>query len=71
VTTDDQIVKAQVYLRDSQQPDGSWHVPTASFHAPTGKPRDARTDAVYTYWGTGWATLGLLHTLPAPAASGQ
>jgi hypothetical protein len=71
VTTDDQIVKAQVYLRDSQQPDGSWHVPTASFHPPTGKPRDARTDDVYTYWGTGWATLGLLHTLPAPAASGQ
>jgi hypothetical protein len=67
---DGAAAKAQAYLRDSQQRDGSWKVSTASFHPLTGKPRDARTDDVYTYWGTGWATLGLLHTLPAPDAPG-
>jgi hypothetical protein len=65
------VAKARAYLRNTQQNDGSWKIPTSSFHPVTGKPRDARTDDVYSYWGTGWATLGLLHTLPAPAASGQ
>jgi hypothetical protein len=66
--TDDPVAKAVAYLRDSQQPDGSWRVSTTSFHPLTGKPRDARTDEIYTYWGTGWATIGLLHTLPPSAA---
>ena len=73
----DKAVKSQPYadvrslLMEWQQPDGSWKVSTASFHATTGKPRVARTDEVYTYWGTAWATIGLLHTLPPPAASGR
>jgi hypothetical protein len=65
---DEAMVRAQAYLRDSQQPDGSWKVSTTSFHPLTGKPRDARTDDVYTYWGSGWATIGLLQTLPASSA---
>ena len=65
---DEAIAKAQAYLRGSQEPGGSWKVSTASFHPLTGKPRDARTDDVYTYWGTAWATIGLLQTLPAPTA---
>lgn len=65
---DEAIARAEAYLRRSQGPDGSWKASTASFHPLTGKPRDARTDEVYTYWGTAWATIGLLHTLPAPTA---
>ena len=59
--------KARGFLLRTQQPDGSWRVPTTAFHPLTGKPRDARTDEVYTYWGTAWAALGLLSTLPDAA----
>jgi hypothetical protein len=67
----DEKVKAAVerackFLVAKQEKDGSWLVPTTAFHTPSTKPgRDKRTDPVYAYWGTAWATLGLLHTLPA------
>jgi hypothetical protein len=47
-----------------QQKNGSWIVPTTAFHPPARPERDRKTDEVYTYWGTAWATLGLLQTLP-------
>ena len=58
------MANAREFLLRTQQPDGSWHVPTTAFHPLTGKPRDARTNEVYTYWGTAWAALGLLSTFP-------
>src|SRR5262249_48573569 len=69
----DEKVKAAVerackFLLTKQEKNGSWTVPSTAFHPPSSKPgRDKRTDAVYTYWGTAWATLGLLHTLPVAA----
>jgi hypothetical protein len=57
------LAEARGFLLQTQQADGSWRISTTSFHPLTGKPRDARTDAVYTYWGTAWATLGLLQTI--------
>jgi squalene-hopene/tetraprenyl-beta-curcumene cyclase len=69
----DDKVKAAVgrackLLLTKQEKNGSWTVPSTAFHPPSGKPgRDKRTDAVYTYWGSAWAILGLLHTLPVPA----
>lgn len=61
------VARAQSFLCTTQQADGAWRVPTTAFHPLTGRPRDARTDDVYTYWGTAWATLGLLYSLPVSA----
>jgi hypothetical protein len=69
VDSDPHVTKARDFLRTTQQPDGSWRVPTTAFHPLTGRPRDARTDDVYTYWGTAWATLGLLQTMPTPSSN--
>jgi hypothetical protein len=56
------IERARQFLVSKQEKNGSWLVPTTAFHPPTG--REKKTDPVYAYWGTAWATLGLLHTLP-------
>ena len=59
-----QVRRAREYLLKTVKEDGSWNVPTSAFHeVPAGKKTDG-TDAIYSYWGTAWATLGLLHTLP-------
>jgi len=66
---DPAIGRALRYLIAAQQVDGSWLVPTAAIHEPSGKTdRNARTDSVYQFWGTAWATLGLLQTLPETVA---
>lgn len=61
------IERAVGFLSALQKEGGSWFVPTTAFHPPAGSERDHATDEVYTYWGTAWATLGLLHTLPVIA----
>jgi Prenyltransferase and squalene oxidase repeat len=50
--------RASRFLLNTQQPDGSWIVPTTltkSKRPECGVPK---------YWGTAWATIGLLRTLP-------
>jgi squalene-hopene/tetraprenyl-beta-curcumene cyclase len=60
-----QTRKARDYLLKSMREDGSWRVKTANIrHVPEGK-ETAGADAIYSYWGTAWATLGLLWTLPS------
>jgi len=60
--------QATRFLTTTQQPDGSWRVPTTAFIPSRGNvARERRTDEVFTYWGSAWATLGLLHTLPVSA----
>jgi hypothetical protein len=44
------------YLASTQQPDGSWAVHTRN--------PNTKSDNVISYFGTAWATLGLLETLP-------
>ncbi len=61
--TEPVVRKAQKFLLESQRADGSWFLSrlTAS------KSKDPNTkdgDAVYTYWATAWAVIGLLETLP-------
>jgi hypothetical protein len=53
------------YLLDTQQPDGSWNAVSRENFVP-GHP--AKASAVAVHWGTGWATIGLLRTLPLPPA---
>jgi hypothetical protein len=59
--------RACQFLTSTQEKNGSWRVPSTAFLPSKGNAaREARTDEVFTYWGTAWATLGLLHTLPNP-----
>jgi hypothetical protein len=61
------IERATEFLVKTQQKNGSWTVLTKAFSPSEGNAtREKKTDEVYTYWGTAWATLGLLHTLPMP-----
>lgn len=53
------------YLLTTQQPDGSWNAVSRENFVP-GQP--AKASAVSVHWGTGWATIGLLRTLPLPPA---
>jgi len=49
------VRRAVAFCVRSQRNDGSWHVKTRD---PTGH------DEVISYYGTAWATLGLLKSLP-------
>ena len=50
------VRKAQKYLVETQQKDGSWKA--ISRNDPE------KTNVVTIHWGTGWATIGLIRTLP-------
>lgn len=60
------VSRAMAFLIQSQESDGSWTVRATSFHATKGADdaREKSKDQIYSYWGSAWATLGLLHTLP-------
>jgi squalene-hopene/tetraprenyl-beta-curcumene cyclase len=61
------VSRAVGYLLDAQQADGSWKVNTRNVReAPETRAR--RTDPIYAYWGTAWAVLGLLQTMPEGTA---
>lgn len=57
------IVNARKYLLLSQQADGSWLTQSRNISNTTVPERLAARDEIYHYWGTAWATLGLLETL--------
>jgi hypothetical protein len=59
---DPTVQRARGFLSSTQKDDGSWLVPTRN---PNGK------GFVTSYYGTGWATLGLLRTLPPKAGAGR
>jgi len=57
------IANARKYLLNSQQADGSWLTQSRNISNTTVPERLAARDEIYHYWGTAWATLGLLETL--------
>ena len=54
---------ARKWLLASQQSDGSWLTPSKNFTRPTDPKQMKVRDEIYHYWGTAWATIGLLETL--------
>lgn len=50
------VAEAVAYLLGTQQADGTWTVPSERISA---EPSETR-EYVYRYWGTAWATLGLV-----------
>ena len=53
--------KARSFLVRSQRDDGAWLVPAERVRA--GEGRDSLAE-IFSYWGSGWAAIGLLRTLP-------
>lgn len=50
------VQRGWAWLASKQDKDGSWY-------SPTRKPT-AKDNPIATYWGTAWATMGLVRTLP-------
>ncbi len=60
-TPDDPAVRrAVMYLLRTQRADGSWECRTRQAFAT----RPDKVNEVTSHWGSGWATIGLLRTLP-------
>ncbi len=53
------VRRAWEFLLRTQDKDGSWQVPQEAINTRR------RGLNVYTFWGTAWATIGMLQTLPA------
>jgi squalene-hopene/tetraprenyl-beta-curcumene cyclase len=60
------LQRARKHLIETQGEDGSWALPPPALTSPDTKPeRIARLEPIYRYWGSAWATIGLVRTLPA------
>src|SRR5262245_32558547 len=57
--TDPVVSRAWEFLLRTQEKDGSWNVPQEAINT---RPRGLN---VYNFWGTAWAAIGMLQTLPA------
>lgn len=60
--SDAAVSRACKFLLSTQQDDGSWLVHTRNPNSH---------NLIVSFYGTGWATLGLIRTLPPPLAAGQ
>jgi hypothetical protein len=58
--TENSTREGKRYLLSGQRPDGSWTTPSQLFSRSA--PHH-ELDAIYDYWGTAWATLGLIETI--------
>lgn len=67
--TADAIARAQHWLLKTQRDDGSWpiditHVSKVDRSAPAKAKSFKDATGIFTYWGSGWATIGLLQSVP-------
>jgi len=61
--SEDMVQQAWKYLLAGQRSGGDWFVHRKTISAPV-KKSDDDGNAIYSFWGTGWAILGMLETLP-------
>lgn len=64
------VAKAQRWLAKTQRADGGWpiditHISKMDRSAPEKEKSFKAATAIYEYWGAAWATIGLLHGVPA------
>ncbi len=65
-------VRAVEWLLQTQAADGAWPVQSVLISRLGGEDHFKRADGIYTFWGTAWATLGLLQQVPKSGlASGE
>lgn len=57
------VARAQRYLLHHQRGDGVWPLVGKTISGNTREDTKS-SDAIYTYWTTGWAVVGLLKTMP-------
>ena len=67
------IVRAQQWLLRTQRDDGSWpiditHISKMDRSAPAKAKSFKDATGIYTYWGSGWAVIGLLQSVPLAEA---
>jgi len=67
--TDAAIARAQAWLVKTQLADGSWpiditHISKVDRSAPAKAKSFGDATGIYTYWGSSWATIGLLQGVP-------
>ncbi len=56
-------------MEQLQRSDGSWITASKNISNTTDPERLKARDEIYHYWGTAWATLGLLESLAMPSGS--
>lgn len=59
--TDPAVERGWAMLARTQREDGDWFVGTADIRKGGAKKS---TDPIFSYWGTGWAAIGIMKTLP-------
>lgn len=62
-SADPAVQKAWQYLLNTQDETGEWKLSVKTISA-SNKADTKNGDAIYTYWATAWAVIGLLETLP-------
>jgi squalene-hopene/tetraprenyl-beta-curcumene cyclase len=63
--TDPSVQRAWSFLKKTQREDGDWLVSTANIRKAGAKKT---TDPIFSYWGTAWAAIGIMKTLPKEVA---
>jgi hypothetical protein len=58
------VARGRQWLLANQRETGEWFTKSTLITALPGEGHIQRTDGIYTFWGTAWATLGLLEALP-------
>ena len=72
--TAEAIARAQHWLAKTQREDGSWpiditHISKVDRSAPAKVKSSKDANGIYTYFGSGWATIGLLQGVPVKDAA--
>jgi hypothetical protein len=67
------ILRGQTWLLDRQHEEGGWaiditHISRTDRSGPAKAKSFKNATEIYTFWGSAWATLGLLQGLPAAGA---